>query len=27
MEIDVLENIYKVDGVDILATYRRNVGA
>lgn len=26
-EIDVLENIYKVDGVDILATYRRNIGA
>lgn len=26
-EIDVLANIYKVDGVDILATYRRNVGA
>lgn len=25
-EIDVLENIYKVDGVDVLATYRINIG-
>jgi uncharacterized protein len=27
LEIDVMENVYKVNGVDILATYRRNVGA
>ncbi|MEI7475353.1 MAG: phage major tail tube protein [bacterium] len=26
-EIDVLENIYKVDGVDVLAVYRANIGA
>lgn len=26
VEIDVLANIYKVDGVDILATYRQNLG-
>ena len=26
-EIDVLENIYKVEGVDILETYRNNIGA
>jgi len=26
-EIDVLENIYKVDGIDILAVYRANIGA
>ena len=26
-EIDVLENIYKVDGVDILTVYRANIGA
>jgi len=26
-EIDVLENIYKVEGVDILETYRANIGA
>lgn len=26
-EIDVLENIYKVGGVDILAAYRANIGA
>ena len=26
-EIDVLANIYKVDGVDILAVYRANIGA
>ena len=25
-EIDVLENIYKVDGVDLLATYKDNIG-
>jgi len=25
-EIDVLNNIYKVDGVDLLATYRANLG-
>lgn len=25
-EIDVLENIYKVDGVDVLSTYRINIG-
>lgn len=25
-EIDVLENIYKVDGTDILATYKQNIG-
>lgn len=25
-EVDVLENIYKVDGVDILAEYRANIG-
>jgi hypothetical protein len=27
MEIDVLANIYKVDGTDLLATYRANTGA
>lgn len=27
VEIDVLENIYKVDSVDILAALRRNIGA
>lgn len=27
MELDVLANIYKVDGVDQLATYRANLGA
>jgi P2 family phage contractile tail tube protein len=27
LEIDVMENIYKVDGTDILANYRRNIGA
>lgn len=26
-EIDVLQNIYKVDGVDVLAQYRANIGA
>lgn len=26
IEIDVLANIYKVDGVDILAQYRENIG-
>lgn len=26
-EIDVLANIFKVDGVDMLATYRNNLGA
>jgi hypothetical protein len=26
VEIDVLSNIYKVEGVDILATYRQNLG-
>jgi P2 family phage contractile tail tube protein len=26
VEIDVLGNIYKVDGVDILADYRKNIG-
>lgn len=26
-EIDVLENIYKVAGADVLATYRLNIGA
>lgn len=26
MEVDVLSNIYKVDGVDILAEYRANIG-
>ena len=26
-EIDVLENIYKVEGVDILEIYRNNIGA
>lgn len=26
-EIDILGNIYKVDGVDILTTYRANIGA
>jgi P2 family phage contractile tail tube protein len=25
-EVDVLNNIYKVDGVDLLATYRANLG-
>jgi len=25
-EIDVLENIYKVDGIDILTVYRANTG-
>jgi P2 family phage contractile tail tube protein len=25
-EIDVIENIYKVDGVDVLETYRTNIG-
>lgn len=25
-EIDVLENIYKVDGEDVLATYKENIG-
>lgn len=25
-EIDVLQNIYKVDGVDVLSTYRINIG-
>lgn len=25
-EVDALENIYKVDGIDILATYRGNIG-
>jgi|ERR1044072_3627071 P2 family phage contractile tail tube protein len=27
VEIDVLANIYKVNGVDILAQYRQNIGA
>lgn len=27
MEVDILSNIYKVDGVDILAEYRANLGA
>lgn len=27
LEIDVLANIYKVDGVDILSQYRSNIGA
>lgn len=27
MEIDIMSNVYKVDGVDILAQYRANVGA
>lgn len=27
MELDVLANIYKVDGVDVLSTYRQNLGA
>jgi P2 family phage contractile tail tube protein len=27
VEVDVMANIYKVDGVDILAQYRENVGA
>lgn len=27
MEIDVLANIYKVDGTDVLANYRANTGA
>lgn len=26
MEVDVLANIYKVDGVDVLANYRANLG-
>lgn len=26
MEVDVLANIYKVDGVDLLAQYRTNIG-
>ncbi len=26
VEIDVLNNIYKVNGVDLLATYRNNIG-
>jgi len=26
-EIDILENIYKVDGIDILTVYRANIGA
>lgn len=26
VEIDVLSNIYKVQGVDLLATYRQNIG-
>lgn len=26
-EIDVLQNIYKVDGKDLLETYRKNIGA
>lgn len=26
-EIDVLENIYKVGGIDVLAVYRANIGA
>jgi len=26
VEIDILSNIYKVDGQDILANYRRNIG-
>lgn len=26
-EIDVLENIYKVDGLDVLTVYRANIGA
>jgi hypothetical protein len=26
-EIDVLENIYKVDGIDVLTVYRHNTGA
>lgn len=25
-EVDILANIYRVDGVDILATYRNNIG-
>ena len=27
MEVDVINNIYKVNGVDVLATYRTNIGA
>ena len=27
IEVDVIANIYKVDGVDVLATYRTNIGA
>jgi uncharacterized protein len=26
LELDVMANIYKVDGVDLLATYRANIG-
>lgn len=26
LDVDVLANIYKVDGVDLLATYRTNIG-
>lgn len=26
VEVDVMANIYKVDGVDIMATYRNNIG-
>lgn len=26
LEVDVLANIYKVDGVDLLADYRKNIG-
>jgi P2 family phage contractile tail tube protein len=26
IEIDILENVWKVDGVDVLATYRANLG-
>jgi P2 family phage contractile tail tube protein len=27
VEVDIMSNIYKVDGVDILAQYRENIGA
>ena len=26
LEVDVLANIFKVDGVDVLAQYRQNLG-
>ena len=26
-EIDVLENIYKVGGIDMLTKYKKNIGA